>query len=138
MAAQTRSLVAAGLLAVACAAHAQAASGDAYPTRPVRFIVPFTPGGNTDVQGRLIAQKLAAMWGQQVVVDNRPGAGGTLGVETTARSNPDGYTLVLASFGNILVGPALYKKLPYDPLTSRRSFSSRPHPGCWSLTHRCR
>jgi tripartite-type tricarboxylate transporter receptor subunit TctC len=87
-----------------------------YPTRPVRFIVPFAPGGNTDVQGRLIAQKLSEMWGQQVVVDNRGGAGGTLGVDIAAKSPPDGYTLVLGSFGNILVGPALYPKLPYDPL----------------------
>lgn len=92
------------------------AAAQPYPTKPVRFIVPFTPGGNTDVQGRLIAQRLSAMWGQQVVVDNRPGAGGTLGVETAARSQSDGYTLVLASFGNILAGPALYRKLPYDPL----------------------
>lgn len=104
----------AALVAVALAPGVAAAQS--YPTKPVRFIVPFTPGGNTDVQGRLIAQRLSAMWGQQVVVDNRPGAGGTLGVETAARSQPDGYTLVLASFGNILAGPALYKKLPYDPL----------------------
>jgi len=87
-----------------------------YPTRPVRFIVPFAPGGNTDVQGRLIAQKLSEAWAHQVVVDNRGGAGGTLGVDMAAKAAPDGYTLVLASFGNILVGPALYRKLPYDPL----------------------
>ena len=107
-------LLYAALMAITLAPGVAAAQS--YPTKPVRFIVPFTPGGNTDVQGRLIAQRLSAMWGQQVVVDNRPGAGGTLGVETAARSQPDGYTLVLASFGNILAGPALYKKLPYDPL----------------------
>jgi len=88
----------------------------AYPSKPVRFIVPFAPGGNTDVQGRLIAQKLTESWGQQVVVDNRPGAGGTLGVELASKAAPDGYTIVLASFGNILVGPSLYKKLGYDPV----------------------
>ena len=87
-----------------------------YPTRPVRFIVPFAPGGNTDVQGRLIAQKLTETWNQQVVVDNRAGAGGTLGVEMLAKAPADGYTIALASFGNILVGPSLFPKLGYDPL----------------------
>ena len=87
-----------------------------YPTRPVRFIVPFAPGGNTDVQGRLIAQKLSESLGQQFVIDNRGGAGGTLGVDIAAKAPPDGYTIVLASFGNVLVGPALYKHLPYDPM----------------------
>ncbi|MBY0270254.1 MAG: tripartite tricarboxylate transporter substrate binding protein [Burkholderiales bacterium] len=87
-----------------------------YPTRPVRFIVPFAPGGNTDVQGRLIAQKLTEAWGQQVVVDNRAGAGGTVGVEMLAKAPADGYTIALASFGNILVGPSLFPKLGYDPL----------------------
>ncbi|HEV7800962.1 MAG TPA: tripartite tricarboxylate transporter substrate binding protein [Burkholderiales bacterium] len=92
------------------------AEAQSYPTKPVRFIVPFAPGGNTDVQGRLIAQKLSEIWGQQVVVDNRGGAGGTLGVDMAAKAAPDGQTIVLASFGNVLVGPALYKKLPYDPV----------------------
>lgn len=92
------------------------ATAQNYPNRPVRFIVPFAPGGNTDLQGRLIAQKLSEAWAQQVVVDNRGGAGGTLAVDMAAKAAPDGYTLVLASFGNILVGPALYRKLPYDPV----------------------
>jgi tripartite-type tricarboxylate transporter receptor subunit TctC len=87
-----------------------------YPMRPVRFIVPFAPGGNTDVQGRLIAQKLTEIWNQQVVVDNRAGAGGTVGVEMLAKAPADGYTIALASFGNILVGPSLFPKLGYDPL----------------------
>jgi len=99
-----------GLLAVTSVASAQN-----YPTRPVRFIVPFAPGGNTDLQGRLIAQKLAESLGQQFVVDNRGGGGGTLGVDLAAKAPPDGYTIVLGSFGNILVGPSLYKNLPYDP-----------------------
>ncbi len=101
--------------AFALLAASGAALAQNYPTRPVRFIVPFAPGGNTDIQGRLIAQKLADAWGQQVVVDNRGGAGGTLGVDLAAKAPPDGYTIVLGSFGNILVGPALYKKLAYDP-----------------------
>jgi tripartite-type tricarboxylate transporter receptor subunit TctC len=87
-----------------------------YPVRPVRFIVPFAPGGNTDVQGRLIAQRLSEIWNQQVVVDNRAGAGGTLGVEILSKAPADGYTIALASFGNILVGPSLFPKLGYDPL----------------------
>ncbi len=92
------------------------ATAQAYPTKPVRFIVPFAPGGNTDVQARLIGQKLTESLGQQVIVDNRPGAGGTIGVDMAAKATPDGYTIVLASFGNILVGPNLYKNLPYDPV----------------------
>ena len=102
--------------AVALLAASGAALAQSYPARPVRFIVPFAPGGNTDIQGRLIAQKLSDAWGHPVVVDNRGGAGGTLGVDLAAKAPPDGYTLVLASYGNILVGPALYKKLPYDPV----------------------
>lgn len=92
------------------------ANAQNYPIRPVRFIVPFAPGGNTDVQGRLIAQKLTEAWNQQVVVDNRAGAGGTVGVEMLAKAPADGYTIALASFGNILVGPSLFPKLGYDPL----------------------
>lgn len=101
--------------AIGLLAAMNVASAQNYPARPVRFIVPFAPGGNTDVQGRLIAQKLTDSLGQQFVVDNRGGAGGTLGVDLAAKAPPDGYTIVLASFGNILVGPALYKNLPYDP-----------------------
>lgn len=103
------------ILAAALVAAIPAAAQN-FPTRPVRFIVPFAPGGNTDVQGRLIAQKLTEKWNQQVVVDNRAGAGGTLGVEMLAKAPADGYTIALASFGNILVGPSLFPRLPYDPL----------------------
>ena len=87
-----------------------------YPDKPIRLIVPFAPGGNTEVQARLIGNKLTAALGQQVIVDNRPGAGGTIGVDMAAKSTADGHTIVMASFGNILVGPSLYKKLPYDPV----------------------
>ncbi len=103
------------VVVVAFAAIAPVAAQN-YPTRPVRFIVPFAPGGNTDVQGRLIAQKLTETWNQQVVVDNRAGAGGTVGVEMLAKAPADGYTIALASFGNILVGPSLFPKLGYDPM----------------------
>ena len=104
-------LIAAAMLAIAAPVSAQS-----YPTKPVRFIVPFAPGGNTDVQARLIGNKLTAALGQQVIIDNRGGAGGTLGVDMAAKAQPDGHTIVIASFGNILVGPALYKTLPYDPV----------------------
>lgn len=86
-----------------------------YPAKPIRFIIPFTPGGNTDVLGRLIGQKLTEAWGQQVVIDNRPGAGGTLGVEVATKSPPDGYTIVMGTFGGVLVANSLYTKLGYDP-----------------------
>ncbi len=102
------------IIATLAVMPAMAAQG--YPSKPVRFIVPFAPGGNTDVQARLIGQKLTESLGQQVIVDNRPGAGGTIGVDMAAKALPDGHTIILASFGNILVGPSLYKKLPYDPV----------------------
>lgn len=92
------------------------AAENKYPNKPIRFIVPFSPGGNTDVQARLIGGKLTDYLGQQVIIDNRPGAGGTIGVEMAAKAPADGYTIVIASFGNILVGPSLYKHLPYDPI----------------------
>lgn len=92
-------------------AHAQA-----YPVKPVRLVVPFPPGGSTDLLGRLIGQQLTELMGQQVIIDNRGGAGGTIGVDYAARSAPDGYTLVLGHIGTFGVGPSLYSKLPYDPI----------------------
>ena len=97
----------------ACAAGGVAAQN--YPVKPIRFIIPFTPGGNTDVLGRILAQKMTESFGQQVVIDNRPGAGGTLGVEQTVRATPDGYTIVMGTFGGVLVANSLYTKLGYDP-----------------------
>jgi tripartite-type tricarboxylate transporter receptor subunit TctC len=96
-------------------AFALPAVAQSYPTKPIRFIIPFTPGGNTDVLGRLLGQKLTQAWGQQVVIDNRPGAGGTVGVEQAAKAAPDGYTIVMGTFGSVLVANSLYKKLDYDP-----------------------
>ena len=103
-------------LAAALALPAPAAAQGAYPNRPIRFIVPYPPGGNTDVFARLVGMRLAERWGQQVVMDNRPGAAGTLGAEIAARAAPDGYTLVVGTFGNMIVGRSLYPKLRYDPL----------------------
>ena len=87
-----------------------------YPAKPIRFVVPYAPGGNTDILSRLIGQRLSAAWGQQVIIDNRPGAAGTVGAELVARAPADGYTLIMGSFGNIIVANSLYRNLKYDPL----------------------
>jgi len=85
-----------------------------FPSRPVRFIVPYAAGGSGDLLARLLGQKLAALWGQQVVVDNRAGAGGLIGTEAAARSEPDGYTLYLATDGPLTIAATLHKRLSYD------------------------
>ncbi len=103
-------LVAAALLALASHAFAQEAP---FPSRPLRIIVPFTPGSVTDVLGRSVSDKLAASLGQPVVVENRPGAGGTIGIAQVAKAAPDGYTLVVVSAG-YAVNPVIYENLPYD------------------------
>jgi tripartite-type tricarboxylate transporter receptor subunit TctC len=100
------------LVALAPAAHAQ----DRYPSRPIRMIVPYPPGGSTDPTGRAFAAWLSEALGQQVVVDNRPGAGATIGHALGAKATPDGYTLLLGTSGGLAVGPALGAKLPYDPV----------------------
>jgi tripartite-type tricarboxylate transporter receptor subunit TctC len=87
-----------------------------YPSKPIRFISPYAPGGGTDILARLIGQKLSESVGQPVVIDNRPGAGGVIGTEIVAKSPPDGYTVMLASPSPIVVAPHLYRKLAYDPL----------------------
>ena len=89
---------------------------DAYPSKPVRWMVPFPPGGGTDLISRTIAAKLTEAWGVQVVADNRPGGGGTLGLGIAAKTPPDGYTIVLGQASNVAVAPALYAKLTYDPV----------------------
>ena len=86
-----------------------------YPQRPIRLLVGFTPGGSTDVIARVIAHKLSETMGVQVLIDNRPGAGGNIGVELTAKSPPDGYTLVMGHIGTMAVNPTLYNKIPYAP-----------------------
>jgi tripartite-type tricarboxylate transporter receptor subunit TctC len=108
----SRFLMAATLLL----ALAPAALADNYPTKPVRLIIPFPPGGSNDVVGRLVAQQLSAKLGQQVYVDNRAGAGGTIGTEACATATPDGYTLCVISIAHA-VNPALYT-LKYDPIKS--------------------
>ena len=104
------------LAVIACSLLCGISYGQApgYPSRPLRLIVPFPPGGSNDIVGRMIAAQLGERLGQQVVVDNRGGAGGVLGTELAAKSPPDGYTLLLISVAYAF-GPALYKSLPYDP-----------------------
>ncbi|MDB5808129.1 MAG: hypothetical protein JWN94_251 [Betaproteobacteria bacterium] len=101
-------------VAITGAVHAADAP---YPSKPVRMIVPFAPGGPTDVIARLIAQKLSEAWGHQVVIDNRAGAGGNIGMALGAGSAPDGYTLTIVS-SSFVVNPGLYAKIPYDPYKS--------------------
>jgi len=91
------------------------ALGQDYPTRPVRIVIPLSPGGTTDVPGRIIAQKLSETLGQQFFVENRAGAGGTIGTDYVAKAKPDGYTLLLAIDGTLVMNPFLYSKLSYDP-----------------------
>jgi tripartite-type tricarboxylate transporter receptor subunit TctC len=104
------------VIATAVLASAQiAAAEDTYPNRPIRLIVPFPPGGPTDVMGRLIGQALSNELGQQVYVDNRPGAGSTLAGKIAANAEPDGYTLLLGSAATLAIGPTLYRDAEYDP-----------------------
>lgn len=91
------------------------ASAQQYPVKPIRMIVPSTPGGGPDLMARAIAQKLSETLGRQVVVEARPGAGGIIGSEYVAKSPPDGYTLIMGNAGSHSVNPSLYRKLPYDP-----------------------
>src|SRR4051812_3562265 len=101
---------------VLCSLFVSAAGAqEAYPSRPVRFILPFPPGGGTDILGRVIAENLSMRLGQPVVTENRGGAGGNVGAEAAARSAPDGYTIVLVA-PSIAISPSLYSKLNYDPV----------------------
>src|SRR5215469_7356672 len=91
------------------------ARADDYPSRPITLVVPFPPGGSTSIVGRIVADKMSDTLGQQIVVDNRGGAGGTLGTRQVARSAPDGYTILLAYTGTLATGPSLYPDAGYDP-----------------------
>ena len=103
---------ASALAAVATGAAAQAA----WPAKPIRLIVPFPPGGGTDFVARLLAEKLSSQSGWTVIVDNRPGAGGNIGLDAVAKAAPDGYTLGLGQTANLAINPWLYPKMPFDPL----------------------
>jgi tripartite-type tricarboxylate transporter receptor subunit TctC len=106
-------LVVAAAVALSCPG---ASFAQPYPVRPVRYLVPFPAGGSPDIVGRLLADRLGRMWGQQVVVDNRSGAGGTVAAGIAARAVPDGYTLFQCNIASNAIAASLYAKLPYDPL----------------------
>ena len=112
----TITIAAALVCALSSAAPAQTRSEAGYPDKPIRLIVPNAPGSSNDVLGRALALRLSEVLGQQIVVDNRAGAAGVIGVEIAVKAAPDGYTLVSASSGSHSVAPHIYKKLPYDPL----------------------
>jgi len=97
--------------AISGGAHAQT-----YPSKPILLIVPFAPGGSSELLSRLVGQKLTESLGQQVVVENRPGGAGNIAMETVAHARPDGYTLILGHIGTLAVNPAMFAKLPYDPI----------------------
>jgi tripartite-type tricarboxylate transporter receptor subunit TctC len=104
----------AGVVAALAVAHAQAE--DAYPTRPVRMVIPFAAGGPTDIVGRIMGARLGELLGQQFVVENRTGAGGNLGADAVSKAAADGYTLLMATVSTHAINPGLYKKMPYDPI----------------------
>ena len=104
-----------GVVTVLLAAMLTGAAGAAeYPARPIRMVVPYAPGGASDFFARILAERFTAAWGQQVIVDNRAGAGGNIGSDIVAKANPDGYTMLLGTSGSNAVNPSLYAKLPYD------------------------
>ena len=115
------------LVATVLAAHAQGA--DTYPSRPITLVVPFAPSGGNDIMARLVGERMGKALGQQIVVENRPGAGGNIGSRQAARSAPDGYTMLLAFTGTIGINPSLYANLGYDPgkeLTPIGSIATSP------------
>jgi tripartite-type tricarboxylate transporter receptor subunit TctC len=107
-------------IAIAVGLFAPVASAQPFPSKPVRLVIPFPPGGSLDNVGRLIAQKLSELWGQSVVVENKPGAGGNIGADYVAKSPPDGYTIVMGALSTHAVNPSLYPSMPYD---ARRDFA---------------
>ena len=105
------------VLAIACAAHgAPAVAADGYPAKAIRMVVPFPPGGTTDILARVAGQKITAATGQQVIIDNRAGAGGNIGTELVAKAAPDGYTLLADPGSTLTINPSLFSKLPFDTL----------------------
>ena len=112
----TRRAILAVMAAFALASPAVAQAPDNFPTHPLRMIVPQAAGSGVDLQARVIAQKLSELWGQQVIVDDRPGANAIIGMELAAKAAPDGYTMVYAPITSVTTNPFIYKSLPYDPL----------------------
>ena len=102
------------LLALTCLLWTLAHAADTYPNRPIRYILPVAPGGGSDITARTLTPKLIEALGQQVVIDNRPGAGGLIGMSIAARETPDGYTIVQGTIGPVAVDASLHSKMPYD------------------------
>src|SRR5690242_18517408 len=111
-----RAFVAASALSAAATPRALAQAP--YPAKPIRIIVPFAPGGPSDVMARVVGQRMSAILGQQLYVENRSGAGGTLGARAAAQAEPDGYTLMLATTSVLVVAPEVYRNVGYDPVKS--------------------
>ena len=124
-----RLLAAAALALLACSSFAQTA----WPAKPIKLVVPFPPGGGTDFVARLVAEKLTTQAGWVIVIDNKPGAGGNIGLDAVAKSAPDGYTLGLGQTANLAINPALYAKMPFDPLKDFApiAWSPRSRWCCW-------
>ena len=116
VASQRRPMLTSGLVLLAALAVCTGVLAQLYPSRPIRFIVPFPPGGGTDIYARIMAPKLSEALRQQVVVDNRSGAGGSLGAELAARAPADGYTIWIGQTSNLTIGPAMRSKNSYDPI----------------------
>ena len=108
------------IVAAACAASG-IASAQTFPSKPIRIVVGFAPAGPADVMARLIGQRLTSIVGQSIVIDNRPGAGGTIGARAVAESDPDGYTLLLGNTSTLVISPLIYKNVNYDPVRARTS-----------------
>ena len=106
----------AAVLLAAAALHTGIAAAQTYPAKPIRLMVPFPPGGSTDIVARIVAQKLSVQLGQPVVIENRGGAGGTIGTAVVAKAAPDGYSLLVGSTSTHVVAPSVYAKLEYDPV----------------------
>ncbi len=111
------------MMAVASALSAHCGAADGYPTKSIRFVIPFPPGGSTDPIVRLLGQKLGEAWGQQIVADNRGGAGGNIATDIVAKAAPDGYTLLLGNPSNISINPSLYDALPFDTVKDLQAVS---------------
>lgn len=123
------------LVALLPLASGVAMAQSAYPSKAIRVIVPFPPGGGTDIGTRVIAQKLAERFNQQVLVDNRGGAAGIIGTELAAKAPPDGYTLMMGNIGTHAINPSLYSKLPYDPVRDFAPITQAAGLPLFVLTH---
>src|SRR5262245_34627861 len=129
-----RTAVSTILACVSCALLAPLAGAQDYPVRPVRFIVPYAAGGSSDIIARIYGQRLSETLGQTFVVDNRPGAGGTIGTDILAKSPADGYTLILQDMPHT-INPAVYGKVPYDPVKDFTTLTLVARAPSWLFLH---